>query len=257
MQSKSASNSEFNGCFPSYLTYNLLYRLTMVYRFTTVYHGLPMWYTTTFRSKVYQTYPSKPMKNLSTKVDSDTYDEFIDSCNNSGNTPSEELRELIKNSLTNSSSYDMQEPKEVIKEVIKEVKVPVEKIVEKRVEVPVEKIVEKIVKVPQPYPVEKIVEKRHEVAPNYLPSYNCSQGCTHQNKNYSKRVKSKCYNCDQFNKNETGKCSWCGSTDLNPIDKDELTDLGIPLPNYDTQGIENIPCPNSDPSCNYARHQIA
>lgn len=215
----------------------------MVYRFT---YGLPMWYTTTFRSKVYQAYPSKPMKNLSTKVDSDTYDEFIDSCNNSGNTPSEELRELVKNSLTNGSSYDMQEPKEVIKEVIKEV--PVEKIVEKRVEVPVEKII----KVPQPYPVEKIVEKRHEVAPNYLPSYNCSQGCTHQNKNYSKRVKSKCYNCDQFNKNETGKCSWCGSTDLNPIDKDELTDLGIPLPNYST-----YTCANSEPSCDYTAHQIA
>src|SRR5579872_6123371 len=181
------------------------------------------------------------MKNLSTKVDSDTYDEFIDSCNNSGNTPSEELRELVKNSL-NGSSDDIQEPKEIIKEVIKEVPK-----IEYR-----DKIVEKRVEVPKPYPVEKVIEKRVEVpkitAPEYLPNYTCSQGCNHPNKNYKKRPKSKCSNCDQFNKLESGNCVWCGSDDLNPIDKDELNDLGIPSPNYDGNS-ESYKCPNSNYQC--------
>ena len=187
------------------------------------------------------------MKTVSTKVNSGLYDQLSDSCNESGCSVSEKLRELIENHA-NGSSYDMKEslplatdPKEIIKEVIKEVPK-----IEYR-----DRPVEKIVEVPKPYPVEKIVEKRKEVAPDYLPSYNCSEGCTHRNKNYTKRVKSKCDNCDQFNKNETGKCAWCGSTDLSPIDKDELLDLGIPLPNYDTPHLDGLPCPNSDPHCNY------
>jgi len=188
------------------------------------------------------------MKNLSTKVDSDTYDEFIDSCNNSGNTPSEELRELVKNSLTNGSSYDMQEPKEVIKEVIKEVKVPVEieKIVEKRVEVPVI----------QKQFIEKIVEVPKITAPEHLPAYTCSEGCNHSNKNYKKRVRSKCSNCDQFNKLETGSCAWCGSKDLEPIDKDELEQLSIPLPNHDGNPSEPYKCPNSNCEYSVSTHGI-
>ena len=160
---------------------------------------------------------------ISIRLDEDSYNDLVEQANDDSVTITEKCREHIENGISGSS--DEQEP------IIKRVEVPVEKIVEKRVEVPVEKIVEKRVEVPRPYPVEKLVEKRVEIAPNYLPRYECSQGLTHDNKNYSDRVKSKCYNCDQFNKKSSGKCSWCGSNDLEPIDKDELKDKGIPLPN--------------------------
>ncbi len=159
-------------------------------------------------------------KNIvSVRLDEDSYNSLVDQANGDNTTITEKCREHIENGI--SGSFDEQEP------------------IIKRVEVPVEKIVEKRVNIPQPYPVEKIVEKRVEIAPNYLPRYECSQGLTHDNKNYSDRVKSKCYNCDQFNKKSSGKCSWCGSNDLEPIDKDELKDKGIPLPNPYTPRTNN------------------
>ena len=132
---------------------------------------------------------------ISVRLDEDSYNDLVEQANDDSVTITEKCREHIENGISGSS--DEQEP------IIKRIEVPVEKIVEKRV----------------------------EIAPNYLPRYECSQGLTHNNKNYSDRVKSKCYNCDQFNKKSSGKCSWCGSNDLEPIDKDELKDKGIPLPN--------------------------
>ena len=131
-------------------------------------------------------------KNIvSVRLDEDSYDNLMEQANNDSVTITEKCREHIENGI--SGSFDEQEPQIEYrdKEVIKEV--PVEKVVEKRVEVPViqTQYVDR--------PIEKLVEKRVEIAPNYLPRYECSEGCTHDNKNYSDRVKSECSDCNQFN----------------------------------------------------------
>ncbi len=159
-------------------------------------------------------------KNIvSVRLDEDSYNDLVDQANDNNVTITEKCREHIENGT--SGSFDEQEP------IIERVEVPVEKIVENRV----------------------------EIAPNYLPKYECSEGCTHDNKNYSTRVKSECYNCNQFNKKSSGRCSWCGSNDLNPIDKDELKDKGIPLPDPIRPNTNNLECTGSQCPYQTANHQ--
>src|SRR3972149_10351627 len=66
--------------------------------------------------------------------------------------------------------------------------------------------------------------------PSFIPKYQCKDGTcgqNHTNPRYSNRPKGKCRNCDQFNANKEGKCSWCNQNEIEEIDKDELTNLGI------------------------------
>lgn len=69
---------------------------------------------------------------------------------------------------------------------------------------------------------------------SFIPSFQCTEGnCReiHKNPRYSRRPKGKCRNCDQFSLEKEGTCPWCKETDsIEEIDKDELTDLGIRLP---------------------------
>ena len=88
--------------------------------------------------------------------------------------------------------------------------------------------------------IEKPVEKEPEikietVIENFKPGFECpDDNCevgVHKNKNYSKRVKGKCTNCDQFTKLDKGKCPWCKKTDtIESIEQEELEDLGIEMP---------------------------
>jgi len=71
------------------------------------------------------------------------------------------------------------------------------------------------------------------VIPGFIPAYNCPDGdCgqVHKNKNYSMRPKGKCENCSQFARSGEGKCPWCEEGKIEPIDEDELDNLGIPKP---------------------------
>jgi len=69
--------------------------------------------------------------------------------------------------------------------------------------------------------------------PNYeCPDGNCDIG-VHKNKNFKKRPKGKCTNCDQFTKHESGTCPWCKGTDIDALDPEELDDLGITPPIQD------------------------
>ena len=85
----------------------------------------------------------------------------------------------------------------------------------------------------------KVIEKEviKTVIEDFKPGYECPDGdCEigiHKNKNYSKRVKGKCTNCDQFTKQEKGKCPWCKKEEIEPIEKEELEDLGIEMPIID------------------------
>lgn len=85
----------------------------------------------------------------------------------------------------------------------------------------------------KPIEPEKIIETKtviEDFKPNYeCPDGNCDVG-VHKNKNYSKRVKGKCTNCDQFTKNDNGVCPWCNKDEIEEIDEDTLTDLGISMP---------------------------
>jgi len=66
--------------------------------------------------------------------------------------------------------------------------------------------------------------------PNYeCPNGNCDVG-VHKNKNFKKRPKGKCTNCNQFAKHDSGTCPWCKKEEIEPIDSDELDDLGISKP---------------------------
>ena len=70
--------------------------------------------------------------------------------------------------------------------------------------------------------------------PSHIPNFQCKNGTcgqNHENPHYTNRPKGKCNNCDQFSKESTGKCTWCGKNEIEEIDKDELEDLGIRLPN--------------------------
>jgi len=86
---------------------------------------------------------------------------------------------------------------------------------------------------PKPEVIEKEVIKTviEDFKPNYeCPDGNCDIG-VHKNKNYSKRVKGKCSNCDQFTKHDKGTCPWCKKNDtIEQIDSEELDELGIESP---------------------------
>jgi len=87
----------------------------------------------------------------------------------------------------------------------------------------------------KPEVIEKEVIKTviEDFKPNYeCPDGNCDIGI-HKNKNYKKKPKGKCTNCNQFTKNKEGKCPWCKGTDLEELEEGELEDLGITDPVMD------------------------
>ena len=85
-------------------------------------------------------------------------------------------------------------------------------------------------------PIEKPVETKIEtVIEDFKPNYECpDEKCQvglHKNENYSKKVKGKCTNCDQFTKYDMGQCPWCKKTDtIEEMDPEDLEDLGIENP---------------------------
>jgi len=86
----------------------------------------------------------------------------------------------------------------------------------------------------KPVEPEKIIETK-TVIEDFKPGYECPDGnCeigVHKNNNYSKRVKGKCTNCDQFARHNKGKCPWCKKNDaIEEIDIETLEDLGIEMP---------------------------
>jgi len=81
-------------------------------------------------------------------------------------------------------------------------------------------------------PIEKDPEIKIEtVIEDFKPNYECPDGdCeikVHKNKNYKKKPKGKCTNCDQFTKNKDGTCPWCKGTDIEELDPEDLEELGI------------------------------
>ena len=70
--------------------------------------------------------------------------------------------------------------------------------------------------------------------PSYIPNFKCMNencGKIHPSSRYTRRPKGKCSNCDQFSPRKEGICSWCKEEDsLEEIDKDDLENLGIRLP---------------------------
>ena len=70
--------------------------------------------------------------------------------------------------------------------------------------------------------------KTIEKIPSHLPKYKCKNCDTyHENKTF-KRPKGKCENCGQFAQEDKGHCPTCAEGELEPIDDEELDDLGIP-----------------------------
>lgn len=68
---------------------------------------------------------------------------------------------------------------------------------------------------------------------SFVPAFRCKDGTCdqiHSNPRYTKLPKGKCRNCDQFSALKEGKCSWCKQDEIEEIDKDELENLGISLP---------------------------
>jgi len=69
------------------------------------------------------------------------------------------------------------------------------------------------------------------VIEDFKPNYECPNGdCdigVHKNTNYKKKPKGKCTNCGQFTKHDKGTCPWCKGTELEELDNEELTELGI------------------------------
>jgi len=91
----------------------------------------------------------------------------------------------------------------------------------------------------------EVIEKEiiKTVIEDFKPGYECPDGnCeigVHKNKNYSKIVKGKCTNCDQFTKHDKGTCPWCKKDEIEPIEKEELEDLGIEMPNIEEHEEHN------------------
>lgn len=82
----------------------------------------------------------------------------------------------------------------------------------------------------KPKPETKIETVIEDFKPNYeCPNGNCDIG-VHKNKNFKKRPKGKCTNCNQFTKHDKGTCPWCKSTELETLDPEELDELGIDIP---------------------------
>ena len=180
-------------------------------------------------------------KPTSIRLPLELLEEIDTMCDEEGCSRNDKITSLLEDAVENELD-PKPEPESIIKEVIKEV--PREKIVEKPV------IQTKYID----RPIEKIVEKPKVIAPEHMPAYSCANGCTHPNKNYRKRVRGKCRNCDQFSKIDSGKCAWCGSNDIESIDKEELVDLGIPLPDPYCNYSESYSCPSS--RCEMIKHSI-
>ena len=88
-------------------------------------------------------------------------------------------------------------------------------------------------KPPKPEVIEKEVTVIEDFKPNYeCPDGNCDIG-VHKNKNYKKKAKGKCTNCDQFTKHAKGTCPWCKGTELEELEENELEELGITEPTND------------------------
>ena len=82
----------------------------------------------------------------------------------------------------------------------------------------------------KPKPEVKIETVIEDFKPNYeCPNGNCDIG-VHKNKNFKKRPKGKCTNCNQFTKHDKGTCPWCKSTEIEELDPEELDELGIDTP---------------------------
>ena len=82
----------------------------------------------------------------------------------------------------------------------------------------------------KPKPEVKVETVIEDFKPNYeCPDGNCDIG-VHKNKNFKKRPKGKCTNCNQFTKHDKGTCPWCKSTDIEALDPEELDELGIDTP---------------------------
>jgi len=85
----------------------------------------------------------------------------------------------------------------------------------------------------KPEVIEKEVIKT--VIEDFKPNYECPHGdCdigVHKNKNFKKMPKGKCTNCDQFTKHDKGTCPWCKHDEIEPIELEELDELGIDTPN--------------------------
>jgi len=86
-----------------------------------------------------------------------------------------------------------------------------------------------------PEVIEKEVIKT--VIEDFKPNYECPDGdCdigVHKNKNFKKMPKGKCTNCDQFTKHDKGTCPWCKHDEIEPIEPEELDELGIDTPNIE------------------------
>jgi len=79
----------------------------------------------------------------------------------------------------------------------------------------------------KPEPEIKIETVIEDFKPNYeCPDGDCEIG-VHKNKNYKRKPKGKCANCDQFTKNKSGTCPWCKGTEIDEVDPEELDNLGI------------------------------
>ncbi len=78
-------------------------------------------------------------------------------------------------------------------------------------------------------------QKKQPKMPSHIPNYQCKDGTcgqVHENPRYTNRPKGKCNNCDQFSSIKEGTCAWCKEKDsIDEIDKDDLENLGIRLPN--------------------------
>lgn len=96
--------------------------------------------------------------------------------------------------------------------------------------------------VTQKQAIEKPEEpKIKAVPPSYQPKYKCKDGnCgqNHENPNYTTSIKGKCDNCGQFGPSDSGSCFWCKEGSFEPVDQEELEDMGIipPKENHDHGG---------------------
>ncbi|MEE9215750.1 MAG: hypothetical protein V3U54_13425 [Thermodesulfobacteriota bacterium] len=88
--------------------------------------------------------------------------------------------------------------------------------------------IEKPPEIKEPKPKPKTVIENFK--PNHeCPDGNCDIGI-HKNTNYTKIVKGQCENCKQFTRYDTGTCPWCKKDEIEPVDPEELDDLGIAKP---------------------------
>ena len=137
------------------------------------------------------------------KLDTNTENKLVDICNDEECTASEAITKLINNRPSEMTNVTVESTNA---RVVQEPTEP-----EKPPEIKIKKVIENF---------------KH----NYeCPDGNCDVGI-HRNEEYSRSVKGKCDNCDQFTKNKDGTCPWCKGTDIEEVDPEYLVDLGIRLP---------------------------